>query len=274
MSESRTREQLRRHYEVEKELANRLRAAPDRAARLGMLGSLYDEMFERVPDHPRLLRSEGRETRLASVEKRMRLLRPVLDEKKTLLELGAGDCLMALEACALCERVIAADISDQRDEEGKAEVPENFELVMYDGFDLPLADESVDLAFSYQMLEHLHPDDMEAHFRETARVLRPGGGYLFSTPHRLTGPHDVSRHFAEEPEGFHLKEWAHWEFFGLVRQWGFRQGWTVRRNEPVRNKGVNAATCAAEGLLEKLPRNWQRRLGDRVFSNVVMLVEK
>ncbi len=51
MSEPRSPEQIREHYEIEKELANRLRKAskPERRA---LYSALYDELYRRVPLHP------------------------------------------------------------------------------------------------------------------------------------------------------------------------------------------------------------------------------
>ena len=49
----RTPEQLRHHYEVERELADRLRSA-SREERKQLYAGVYDELFRRVPDHPQL----------------------------------------------------------------------------------------------------------------------------------------------------------------------------------------------------------------------------
>jgi SAM-dependent methyltransferase len=45
-------------------------------------------------------------------------------------------------------------------------------------------DESFDLIVSSDVLEHV--PDIEAAFRETARVLRPGGAHLFTVPTRTS----------------------------------------------------------------------------------------
>jgi SAM-dependent methyltransferase len=49
---------------------------------------------------------------------------------------------------------------------------------------LPMADGSVEVVASLQVVEHLH--DQPAFVAECARVLRPGGTLLVSTPNRLT----------------------------------------------------------------------------------------
>ncbi len=48
-------EQIREHYEIEKELADRLRLS-SRAERRQMYGRVYDELFRRVPHHSQLTR--------------------------------------------------------------------------------------------------------------------------------------------------------------------------------------------------------------------------
>lgn len=51
----RTEEQLRNHYLVEKSIAERLKRA-NREERKRIYREMYDELFRKVPDHPRLTR--------------------------------------------------------------------------------------------------------------------------------------------------------------------------------------------------------------------------
>ena len=93
--------------------------------------------------------------------------------------------------------------------------------MLYDGYQLDLPDDCVDLVFSDQLVEHLHPEDTLHHFRLVRRILAPEGAYVFRTPHALCGPHDVSRFFSDAPEGFHLKEWTYRELEPVLRETGF-----------------------------------------------------
>ncbi len=268
---SRSPERLRHHYEVEKELAARMRAST-REERTELFKTLYGELFERVPDHPRLTRRETAESSAVNVEKQLRLIRPELHPGATLLEIAPGDCRLSYAASRLCGRVIGVDISDQR-AEGEA-VPDNFELIVYDGYHLDLPDASVDVAFSYQFLEHLHPDDVGPHFDLVHRLLKPGGRYIFDTPHRYSGPHDISRCFGDTLECFHFQEWTYREMRRLLQRHGFRESWLYRRRALVRSPLANRLNDAAEALVGALPRPLSRRLSEKAFQAVTLAALK
>lgn len=269
--ETRSPEQLRRHYEVERELAQRLLKST-REQRTELFKTLYGELFARVPDHPRLVRRETVEATRRAVASRMSLLGGHLDGVETFLEFAPGDCTLAFEVCRHVKTVVGVDISDQTGE--LHDVPKNFRLVVYDGYQLNLPDNSVDLAYSYQFLEHLHPDDVGPHFEIIKRVLKPGGAYIFSTPHRFSGPHDISAHFSDTPQGFHFKEWTFLEMYRLARRLGFSEAYTYRFGKARCSRLVNGITFAVETVMDCLPRKLQKRLGRRAFEGVTMLLRK
>lgn len=270
--ETRTTEQLERHYRVEKELADRLRAST-REERATLFASLYQELFDRVPDHPRLTRIETAEDRHRLMQRQWRLLQPLLSAEMNFLEIAPGDCLLSYEAAKHVRTAFAADISDQRGPH-LPPAPANFKFVVYDGYELPLEPASIDAAFSYQFLEHLHPDDVQAHLELVQRALKPGGFYLLSTPHCFTGPHDISRHFSDVPQGFHLKEWTHFELFALMRKLGFRECLPVRRGRAVTNPLARTLLLAVERAIAITPRRVQKALGHKLFQNVVLMARK
>ena len=79
MQDPRTPERIRHHYEVEKELATRMRAST-REGRTELFKTLYTELFERVEDHPRLTRRDTAEASRRNLEAQLRLLRPHFPE--------------------------------------------------------------------------------------------------------------------------------------------------------------------------------------------------
>jgi ubiquinone/menaquinone biosynthesis C-methylase UbiE len=270
-TDPRTPERLRHHFEVERELAARLRQST-REDRSTLFGSLYQELFDRVPDHPRLVRRETPEESHRSVKARMAILRDHLGPDSVLLEFAPGDCRLAYEACQHVRKVIGVDISDQSGE--SASVPANFELVVYDGYKLEIPDASVDVAFSYQFLEHLHPDDVRPHLAMAHRVLKPGGAYIFDTPHAFSGPHDISRYFSRTPVGFHFKEWTYREMMAELKAAGFSCSYTFRSRKARISGAFNALTLAAETAVGLLPHALKQKLSQRLFLGVTMIAFK
>jgi SAM-dependent methyltransferase len=258
--EARTPSQVREHYLIERELAERLRGAP-KAARPALYREVYDELYCRVPHHPQLLALRDPRTaarRARSVEHQLAFLRRFLPPGKRFLEIGAGDCALALRAAPLAARVYAVDVSRQITRGVKP--PANFELRLTEGSRMPLEDGAADVAFSNQLMEHLHPEDAAEQLREIRRSLAPGGLYVCITPNRLGGPSDVSGHFDEVATGLHLREYSARELHALMLESGFSavrfyagaRGWYLR--VPF------AALAALEALLEAAPHRLRRRI--------------
>lgn len=218
MSSQRTQEQIREHYLVEKELAQRLRSASKMERRV-LYTALYDELMERVPHHPRLQKtsSEKREERARQVHLQMGWLRPFLKSDSVFLEIGPGDCAVAHAVAQSVKQVYAVDVSSAVLDDVH---PANCTFAISDGVNIPVPEGSVDIAFSYQLMEHLHPEDAEEQLTNIAKALKPDGMYLCITPSRLNGPHDVSKYFDEVPTGFHMREYSVGDLVKLFRRTG------------------------------------------------------
>lgn len=271
MPDPRTPERLRHHFEVERELALRLRAST-REERVTLFKTLYTELFERVPDHPRLTRRATPEDSRRAAENQLRLIRPHLHSGATLIEIAPGDCSLGYAAAAACREVIGIDISDQR--EPGLDVPANFRLVVYDGYTIDVPDARADVAFSYQFLEHLHPDDVDPHFAMVFRLLKPGGVYVFDTPHRFSGPHDISALFGDTLQGFHFQEWTYREMRRLLKRHGFSEIWLHRKGRVWRSPLVNGLHDLIESLVGLLPAAPRRALSRRLFQSVTLTARK
>ena len=266
--EQRSLAELRHHYEVEKAIASRLKQA-SRKERKAIYSTMYEELFKQVPDHSRLNIREAPELTEQRNRRRMRLVEKFIHRDSVFLEFAPGDCRFAMALCDRVKSVHGVDISDQSGSIDK--IPNNFHLTLYDGYNLDLPDESMDVVFSDQLLEHLHPDDTEHHFKLVRRILKPNGVYVFRTPHRFSGPWDVSRYFSDEPEGFHLKEWTYREMEVVLGQANYSswQGYRYAKGTPRRVPFV--LLTAAEALLSRLPKKWMRRFSRRVHSGNITI---
>jgi SAM-dependent methyltransferase len=99
----------------------------------------------------------------------------------------------------------------------------------------PLEAGYFDLVTSQQVIEHLHPDDLDIHLRAVARLLKPGGAFLVITPQALTGPWDCSEGFSDAPTGFHTAEMTHAELAARMDRAGF-----MRTLSPIGGVGVRS----------------------------------
>jgi SAM-dependent methyltransferase len=214
-NEPRSPERLLAHFNVETELAARLRhAGPEQTDRL--YGELYAELFAKIPDHPqhKIQPAKRREATKAQTAFLARYLRAT----DTYVEIGCGDGAVTQAIAPMVGEAIGIDVTDALIDPATA----NFRFLKTSGTDIGLASNTADLVYSNQLMEHLHPKDATAQLQEIHRILKPGGRYICVTPSRITGPHDISGYFAYEPCGFHLREYDYAGLAAIFRQAGFR----------------------------------------------------
>jgi SAM-dependent methyltransferase len=212
--------QVREHYEVEKALAARLRQA-SRDERRTLYPAVYDELMRRVHDHPLLHTQRAPEDVARIVAYQLDMLSPFINLDTVFLEVGAGDCAVSLALARKVKQVYAIDVSSEMT--SRVVPPPNFQLLLSDGTSIPVPLGSIDVAFSNQLMEHLHPDDASEQLREIFAALAPGGRYLCVTPNRLNGPHDVSRGFDTTATCLHLREYTVQDLVPIMKQTGFRR---------------------------------------------------
>src|SRR6185436_16369658 len=115
-----------------------------------------------------------------------------LEPSSVYMEIGAGDCALTLRVAGQVAEAHAIEVSETITR--AVPHPDNFELHLTDGTHIPLSDGTVTVAFSDQLIEHLHPDDARAQLREVCRAMAPGGALVCITPNRLYGPRDISEY--------------------------------------------------------------------------------
>ncbi len=260
-SEKRTFNQLKEHYEIEKELANRLRNA-SKEKRRDLYTTIYDELYRRVPQHPQLTRKIDSKSRLTAVSKQMRLIKHFLKQESTFLEVGPGDCSLSLEVSKHVRKVYAVDVSK---EITKGDIfPKNFELIISDGCSIPVPENSINIAYSNQLMEHLHPEDAFEQLHNIYKALIPGGKYICITPNRLYGPADISKYFDEVATGFHLKEYTVTELCKLFRKVGFSKISVYIQAKGFYIKFILFLVILFEKLLSILPFSLRKVIGRKL----------
>ena len=210
-------EKIRHNYEVEREIADKLRNSTAEERRT-LYTSAYDELFTRLPDNPQL-KPASETQKKKDLAKHLLNLEGLIDKDTIFVEIGPGDCSLSLEIAKRAGHVVAVDVSNEITKHQGA--PENFELILSDGSAIPVPAASTDVVYSDQLMEHLHPDDSLKQLKNIYQALKPGGIYFCITPNRLSGPHDVSRYYDDVATGLHLREYTVTELDKIFRESGF-----------------------------------------------------
>lgn len=277
-------EEVRRQYECERRLADRIRRAP-RSQRRGVYSEVYEEFFRQFP----LLAGDpaGSGAREFQVELELRLLEPYLSSADSMIEFGAGDGALASAASARVGRIWAVDAAARQEGAGLVPCepgPGELRWLRTDGPPLPLPDGCCDLAYSCHFVEHLHPEDLADHLAEAHRLLGVTGRYVCVTPNRLLGPHDVSKYFTPVATGLHLREYSHRELVDGFRDAGFRRVEILREIGQPATEIATRRQLRLERLVAAIPRSirlallssplWKRSEPFRPFEQVKVVASK
>lgn len=133
---------------------------------------------------------------------------------REVLEAGCGEGYGADLIAGVARRVIALDYDETAVTHVTIRYP-RVQAVRGNLDQLPLPDACLDVVVNFQVIEHLW--DQAGFVRECARVLRPGGVLMVSTPNRIT--FSPGRDTPINP--FHTRELDAGELTGLLIDGGF-----------------------------------------------------
>ena len=271
-----TNEQLYQMYLVEKTQSNLIRDERNAELRKKIYASAYNDYFKKLPFHPQFKIKESKTKTESRLKFQLNQIKNFLDENKVFVEVGAGDCSLTIESSKHCKEAIALEVSKEIIKGLK--FSNNSKCLIFDGFNFPIKDNYADLAFSNQLMEHLHPDDAIEQITEILRLLKNGGSYICITPNGLNGPHDVSQYYGDKLVGFHMKEYRISELRRLFLEVGFKK---VRYFTIIKNQVVYIPyffIIISEYFLLSFPLKTRRKIYkwpilNRIMNAIVMAVK-
>lgn len=113
---------------------------------------------------------------------RLRASTKIFKPQSTFMEVGAGDGAVAAGVARFLRRAYGFDVT--RDLIRTDNALHTLLFVVMNGLTVPLQPCSVDIAYSNQMMEHLHPEDALDQLHSIYEVLTSGGFYVCITPSR------------------------------------------------------------------------------------------
>jgi SAM-dependent methyltransferase len=202
------------------------------------------------------------ESRGGSADPIYRLVARVLAEHGeggTLLDVGCGTGNLRAYASGGFDRYIGTDVVRY---DGFPESAE-FHKVDMDTGRIPLDDGSVDTVVAVETIEHV--ENPRAFMRELARLARPGGRVIVTTPNQLSALSLLTLHakghfqaFAERPGLYpaHITALLEIDLLRIARECGLVDA-RIRYTDSGRIPGT--------------PRSWPRPLKGRLFSDNLLL---
>ncbi len=212
-----------RQYDLERTYHGLLMAESDPARRL----ALYREAYSRL--YAEFLDGDPKRDAFGWKPYHAAMLRPIA-RGRTVVDLGCGLGAGATDLARFARRVIGFEVDPSIVERAARRAgalgARNVEFRALRDGRMDMDDESVDAVISVDVAEHLHPEDFAALLAESFAALKQGGWMVVVTPHRSTGPHDISQYFLPRgaaAQGLHLREYDFGSLAGALRSAGFRR---------------------------------------------------
>jgi SAM-dependent methyltransferase len=131
---------------------------------------------------------------------------------KTVLDLGCNNGYGTALLGSHCAKVIGIDVSPRAIEDAQQRFGNNgIHFLVYDGRTIPFDGHSFDMIVSFQVIEHIV--DPAPYLTEIARVLRPAGLALFTTPNAAIRLDPGMKPWNQ----FHVREYRADELSALLR---------------------------------------------------------
>ena len=216
-----TDDQLYKIYKSEVKHSNRLRIS-DSNKRKSIYKEVYEDYYNELPFHPAFKVKNDYKIQKSRLDFQLNKIIPIVKKHQVFVEVGAGDCALSKQLSAYVSKVYALEISKTYASQNN-KIPPNMEIIIFDGFNFPFEPNSIDIIYSNQLIEHLHPDDALDQLKSIFTCLKKGGKHICITPNRLLGPGDISGYFDNEAIGFHLKEYTDLELRSTLKSIGFKK---------------------------------------------------
>ena len=221
MMENTTDEQLKQQYLVESKYARQIQqSAKGSREREKLLTDGYDELTRLTAHtHPENTQYNHTNTITSFIKRRLAPGSKIFD-----LGCGNGDLLRKL--VELDYEIEGIDVSNTLIQNakkrltatGRADAVRQADILSY------TTGTTFDCVVMDNVIEHFHPDCVSDVLCKCYSLLNKEGYIIIQTPHRFSGPHDISKYFlpvGSKSTGLHLQEFSFTDLYNCLQQAGF-----------------------------------------------------
>jgi len=196
------------HYAKEKKYAQEIMATTKGEARNQIIAQAYDEINDLVNNYQvNGIRGHYKST--------FNLIASLASKNDQILDYGCGGGELVAQLNNYGYKAQGFDVASDTVETAKIKTGLNDKFITGD---LNKITNQYDLIVMDNVIEHIAPDEIKDILNKLKNILKNNGQLLIITPHRFSGPHDISGHFLKlgaKARGLHLKEF---DLKGLVRE--------------------------------------------------------
>ena len=211
------------HYRIEKDYAKKILLSPPHSEiRSKLLREGYDKIKEITDQYSQGLSETGH------TEIVMSIIQKIVKKGGAVFDIGCarGSLIKALaqKGYAVKGIDISLDYIKKAKEELRSLGIEH--CVEYGDIDDYKYDGLFDCIVMDNVIEHIIPDTVISILKKCWGMLLNNSSIIILTPHKYSGPHDISYHFlplGSKAEGFHFKEYSFSELAGLLKKAGFME---------------------------------------------------
>lgn len=205
----------KRHYELEKKYAQAILNAPSKEAREAITAQAYDEINALVNEYKDGgIRGHNNST--------FRLITKLVAKNDRVLDYGCGGGELVKQLNDNGYNAYGFDVSNAMIETAKSQT--NMDKKFMAG-GLDKITDKYDLIVMDNVIEHIASDEIQEVLLKLKNILQDNGRLLIITPHRFSGPHDISGHFLKlgsKALGLHLNEFDLHQLASKVKECGYK----------------------------------------------------
>lgn len=216
-------EWLKHHYLIECDYSQRILLSPKNSRERTQL---FREGYNEITKITESYNPGGGETDYTDIV--VSIIKKRLKKGSRVFDLGCATGNLLYKLALIGYEVEGIDVSDDLIEKANEKLHSISKWNSVKQADIMsyVVEKTFDCIVMDNAIEHFHPDTINDILRKCHGMLNENGYMIILTPHRFSGPHDISKYFlplGSKSKGFHLKEFSFTDLYEHLKLAGFNE---------------------------------------------------